>query len=100
MWLMLQQDQPDDYVIATGETHSVRELVEVAFDCVGLDWKQFVVTDPSFIRPAEVDLLIGDPSKAWRQLGWKPEVGFEELVRRMVFADIRRHQRFVRSMAV
>src|SRR3954449_12212537 len=72
MWLMLQQDRPDDYVVATGETHSVRELVEVAFECVGLDYKKYVVEDPSLIRPAEVDLLIGDPSKAKRQLGWVP----------------------------
>ena len=90
MWMMLQPDEPDDYVVATGETHSVRELVEVAFDCVGLDWKKYVVEDPAFVRPAEVDLLIGDPSKARRQLGWKPEVTFAELVRRMVFADVNR----------
>jgi GDPmannose 4,6-dehydratase len=92
MWLMLQQDVPEDYVIATGETHSVRELVEVAFDCVGLDWKKYVVEDPALIRPAEVDLLIGDPAKARRQLGWAPEVSFEDLVRRMVFADVHRLQ--------
>jgi GDPmannose 4,6-dehydratase len=92
MWLMLQQDQPDDYVIATGETHSVRELVEIAFDCVGLDWKKYVVEDPAFVRPAEVDLLIGDASKAQRKLGWKPEVSFAELVRRMVTADMKRLQ--------
>jgi GDPmannose 4,6-dehydratase len=92
MWLMLQQDEPDDYVIATGETHSVQELVEVAFDAVGLDWKKYVVEDPALIRPAEVDLLIGDPSKARRQLGWVPQVSFEELIRRMVFADLQRLQ--------
>lgn len=92
MWLMLQQDQPEDFVVATGETHSVRELVEIAFDCVGLDWQKYVVEDPAFVRPAEVDLLIGDPSKARRQLGWKPEVNFAELVRRMVFADMQRLQ--------
>jgi GDPmannose 4,6-dehydratase len=92
MWLMLQQDQPDDYVIATGEAHSVRELVENAFECVGLDWKKSVVEDPSFIRPAEVDLLIGDASKARKKLGWKPDVSFQELVRRMVFADVQRLQ--------
>src|SRR5437588_1155269 len=74
MWLMLQQPTPDDYVIATGETHSVRELVEVAFACADLDWKKYVVQDPTFVRPAEVDLLIGDPSKAKRQLGWEPDV--------------------------
>ncbi len=92
MWLMLQQDIPDDYVIATGVAHSVRELVEVAFDCVGLDWKKYVVEDPALIRPAEVDLLIGDPSKAKNQLGWQPEVTFAELIRRMVFADLQRLQ--------
>jgi GDPmannose 4,6-dehydratase len=92
MWLMLQQDQPDDYVIATGETHSVRELVEIAFDCVGLDWKKYVVEDPAFVRPAEVDLLIGDASKARQRLGWKPDVGFAQLVRRMVLADMQRLQ--------
>jgi GDPmannose 4,6-dehydratase len=92
MWLMLQQDVPDDYVIATGETHSVRELVQVAFDSVGLDWKKYVVEDPALIRPAEVDLLIGDPGKARRQLGWAPEVTFAELIRRMVSADLKRLQ--------
>ncbi|MCE9534603.1 MAG: GDP-mannose 4,6-dehydratase [Planctomycetes bacterium] len=95
MWLMLQQEAPDDYVIATGETHSVRELVQNAFDCVGLDWKKYVVEDPAMIRPAEVDLLIGDPSKAMKVLGWKPQVTFPELVRRMVFADLQRYQRTV-----
>jgi GDPmannose 4,6-dehydratase len=88
MWLMLQQQQPDDYVVATGETHSVREFVEAAFGCVDLDWKNHVVQDPAFIRPAEVDLLVGDPAKARRQLGWKPEVSFSELVRMMVQADL------------
>lgn len=92
MWLMLQQEQPDDYVVATGETHSVQELVEVAFGCVGLNWKQYVVIDPAFIRPAEVDLLIGDPSKAKAKLGWEPKVTFEGLVRMMVEADLRRYQ--------
>jgi GDPmannose 4,6-dehydratase len=90
MWLMLQQDNPDDYVVATGKTHTVRELVEVAFDRAGLDWKKYVVEDPALIRPAEVDLLIGDPSKARRVLGWSPEVSFQELVRRMVDADLER----------
>jgi GDPmannose 4,6-dehydratase len=90
MWLMLQQDEPDDYVIATGETHSVRELVEVAFDCVGLDWRKHVIVDPDLYRPAEVDLLVGDASKARRVLGWTPEVTFEGLVRQMVFADLER----------
>ncbi|MCS6849873.1 MAG: GDP-mannose 4,6-dehydratase [Gemmataceae bacterium] len=93
MWLMLQQDKPDDYVIATGETHSVRELVERAFACVGLDWRKYVVLDPALIRPAEVDLLVGDASKARRQLGWKPEVDFEGLVRMMVEADLERWKR-------
>jgi GDPmannose 4,6-dehydratase len=88
MWLMLQQDVADDFVIATGETHSVQELVEVAFDCVGLDWKNHVVIDPAFIRPAEVDLLIGDPTKAKKILNWKPEISFHELVRRMVQNDL------------
>jgi GDPmannose 4,6-dehydratase len=92
MWLMLQQEQPDDYVVATGETHSVQELVEVAFNHVGLDWKKHVVLDPAFIRPAEVDLLIGDPTKARTQLGWKPKVTFQGLVQRMVEADLRRLQ--------
>jgi GDPmannose 4,6-dehydratase len=90
MWLMLQQERPDDYVIATGETHTVQELVEVAFACAGLEWKKYVVEDPALVRPAEVDLLIGDPAKARRQLGWRPRVGFHDLVRRMVQADLER----------
>jgi GDPmannose 4,6-dehydratase len=90
MWLMLQQERPDDYVIATGETHTVQELVEVAFECAGLDWKKHVVQDPALVRPAEVDLLIGDASKARERLGWRPRVGFRELVRRMVQADLER----------
>jgi GDPmannose 4,6-dehydratase len=90
MWLMLQQEKPDDYVIATGETHSVGELVQTAFECVGLDWRRYVVQDPSLVRPAEVDLLIGDGSKAKRELGWQPKVGFKELVRGMVAADLER----------
>ncbi len=88
MWLMLQQDQPDDYVIATGETHSVRHLCEVAFGCVGLNWEAHVVVDPKFYRPAEVDLLIGDPTKAKEKLGWEPSVSFEEMIEEMVYADI------------
>ncbi len=88
MWLMLQQDDPGDYVIATGETHSVRELCQIAFDHVGLPCEKHVVVDPQFFRPAEVDLLIGNPAKAREKLGWKPEVGFEELVRTMVEADL------------
>lgn len=88
MWLMLQAKTPDDYVIATGETHSVREFAEKAFAHAGLDWEKYVVVDKTLYRPAEVDLLIGDPSKAARELGWRPEVSFDELVRRMVEADL------------
>jgi GDPmannose 4,6-dehydratase len=89
MWLMLQQPEPDDFVIATGETHTVQELVRVAFEHVGLDWEKYVVIDEKFIRPAEVDLLVGDPSKAKEKLGWKPRVSFQELVHMMVDADMR-----------
>ncbi len=89
MWLMLQQDSPDDYVIATGETHSVEEFLEAAFGCVNLDWHDYVVQDERFMRPAEVDLLVGDPGKAGRQLGWEPNVSFTELVKMMVDADIK-----------
>jgi GDPmannose 4,6-dehydratase len=92
MWLMLQQDKPEDYVIATGATHSVRELVKTAFDVVGLDWQKYVVQDPGLVRPAEVDLLVGDASKGRRVLGWKPEVSFPELIRLMVEADLERNQ--------
>ncbi len=88
MWLMLQHDHPDDYVVATGETHSVREFCQVAFDYVGLDWEKHVVVDPKFYRPAEVDLLVGDPSKAGRILHWEPTVTFQQLVRIMVDADL------------
>ena len=90
MWLMLQQDQPDDYVIATGVSHSVRDLVQTAFSHVGLDWQHYVKTDPAFRRPAEVEHLIGDAAKAKRVLGWEPEVDFERLVRMMVDADLER----------
>lgn len=90
MWLMLQQDEPDDYVVATGETHSVQELVEIAFRHVGLDWRDYVVVDEKYVRPAEVDLLIGDASKAREKLGWRQEVSFEELVRMMVDSDLER----------
>ena len=90
MWRMLQQSEPGDYVVATGETHSVQELVDVAFAAVGLDWREFVKIDPAFFRPAEVDLLIGDASRAREILGWKPKVGFAELVRMMVLADLER----------
>lgn len=88
MWLMLQQDSAEDYVIATNETHTVKEFVERAFDHVGLDWKKHVETDKRYFRPAEVDLLIGDASKAKKQLGWEPKVTFEELVDIMVDADV------------
>ena len=92
MWLMLQQPKPDDYVVATGETHTVKRLVELAFAAADLDWQKHVVTDPALVRPAEVDLLIGDPAKAKAKLGWKPEVTFEQLVTRMVKADLARLQ--------
>jgi GDPmannose 4,6-dehydratase len=88
MWLMLQQGRPDDYVVATGETHSVREFCQLAFDRVGLDWQKHVVVDEKFFRPAEVDLLVGDSSKAREVLGWKPKTSFEELVNLMVDADV------------
>lgn len=90
MWRMLQQPEPDDYVIATGVAHSVRELVEIAFARAGLDWEKHVVIDPKLVRPAEVDLLLGDASKARDQLGWKPRVAFRELVEQMVDADLER----------
>jgi len=88
MWLMLQQEQPDDFVIATGETHTVQEFCEVAFGHVGLDWQQYVKLDKRYLRPAEVDILIGDPSKAKRILGWEPRTKFKELVQLMVDADV------------
>ena len=97
MWMMLQQDEPIDYVISSDETHSVRDLVQTAFAHVGLDWNDYVKVDPKFYRPAEVDLLLGDSSKARAELGWKPEVRFEDLVKMMVDADIGRieaEQRF------
>jgi len=90
MWLMLQQPKPDDYVIATGQSHSVQQLVETAFGHAGLDWRRYVVQDSAFLRPAEVDHLIGDASKARRELGWSPSVTFEGLVRMMVDADLDR----------
>ncbi len=89
MWLMLQRDHPDDYVIATGETHSVSDFLTAAFGCVDLDWREYVVQDERYMRPAEVDLLVGDPSKAGRELGWEPTVTFPELVRMMVDADLK-----------
>jgi len=90
MWMMLQRDDPQDYVISSGETHSVREFCEIAFSHVGLDWQDHVVVDPRFYRPAEVEVLLGDCSKAKRELGWEPEVSFPELVKLMVDADLER----------
>lgn len=90
MWLMLQQDTPEDFVIATGKTHSIERLLDVAFQCADLDWHNYTVQDAAFMRPAEVDLLVGDPSKAAAQLGWEPAVSFEELIQMMVEADIER----------
>ena len=88
MWLMLQQDEPDDYVIATGKTHSVQKFVSEAFSCVGLDWREFIEIDPKYYRPAEVDCLIGDPTKAKNNLGWEAETQFKDLVRLLVDADL------------
>ena len=88
MWLILQQPEPDDYVVATGETHSVREFLDEAFGYAGLDWQQYVKVDPKYFRPAEVDFLLGDPAKAKAKLGWKPKCSFRELVRLMVDADM------------
>lgn len=91
MWLMLQQDKPDDYVVAMGETHSVREFLDAAFDAVGIsDWEDFVVVDPEFYRPSEVDYLLGDPQKAMLNLGWAPKVSFKELAQRMVYNDVQK----------
>lgn len=88
MWLMLQQEKPDDYVIATGETHSVQEFLDIAFGYVNLDWQNYIEFDERYLRPAEVELLIGDPSKARKQLGWEPTVTFKQLVALMVEADL------------
>jgi len=88
MWLMLQQDEPDDYVVATGETHSVQEFTERVFQKLGLDWKAHVEIDPRYYRPTEVDVLLGDATKARKKLGWSPKVGFEELIDRMVESDL------------
>ena len=88
MWLMLQQDAPDDYVVATGETHSIREFLDIAFSYVNLDWHDYVVFDPRYLRPAEVDLLIGDPTKSNTKLGWQPSVDFPGLVKLMVDSDL------------
>ncbi|HEY4716391.1 MAG TPA: GDP-mannose 4,6-dehydratase, partial [bacterium] len=88
MWMMLQQHKPDDFVIATGETHTVKEFTEIAFSHAGLDWKKFVKTDKKFLRPAEVDCLVGDASKAKKILGWKPKINFQQLVKMMVDSDM------------
>ena len=96
MWRMLQRDEPDDYVVGTGVTSSVRDLCEIAFSAVGLDYREHVVQDPKFFRPAEVDLLVADPSKARRELGWEPRVTFRELVEMMVEADLERHRAALR----
>ena len=90
MWQMVQQDEADDYVIATGESHSVQELVEIAFEFAGLDWQKYVVEDPSLFRPAEVDHLVGDSSKAREKFGWKPTTNFKSLIEMMVRADLER----------
>lgn len=97
MWMMLQQDAPDDYVIASGETHTVREMCEIAFSRVGLDWQQYVVQDPAFYRPAEVHLLLGDASKARQQLGWEPRCTFRQLIEMMVDADMERIAKQIRE---
>jgi GDPmannose 4,6-dehydratase len=94
MWMMLQQDEPEDFVVATGRTHRVRDFCKLAFDAVGLNWEDHVVQDPRFYRPAEVDLLVGDPSRAKRVLGWYPETSFEDLVEMMVRADMDRLRPF------
>ena len=96
MWLMLQQEKPDDFVIATGETHSVREFIELAFARVGLNWKNHVVIDPKFFRPAEVELLLGDAAKARTNLGWTPDITFHQLINMMVDADLERVKRELR----
>jgi GDPmannose 4,6-dehydratase len=92
MWLMLQQDEPSDYVVGTGKTWSVRDLCQIAFECVGLDYREFVVQDQRYFRPAEVDLLVADPARAHAKLGWKPKVSFSELIAMMVDADLKRHR--------
>ena len=97
MWMMLQQDEPEDYVIASGETHTVREMCEIAFSHVGLDWKQYVVQDPAFYRPAEVHLLLGDASKARQKLGWEPRCTFRQLIEMMVDADMKRIEKQIRE---
>jgi GDPmannose 4,6-dehydratase len=94
MWLMLQQDEPDDYVVASGISHSVKDLIKAAFDHLGLDWEEYVVSDPKLFRPADVDYLLGDPHKAKAKLGWQPKLTFEELVKRMVDYDLQLNQRY------
>jgi GDPmannose 4,6-dehydratase len=90
MWLMLQHDKPDNFVVATGKNHSVRDFCEIAFGCIDLDYKKYVVTNPAFMRPAEVDILLGDPSHAKKTLGWEPEISFEQMVKIMVETDLKR----------
>jgi GDPmannose 4,6-dehydratase len=97
MWLMLQQDQPEDYVVATGESHSVRDLVEAAFGYIGLPPEPHVVVDPKLFRPAEVDILVGDASKARAKLGWKPTLSFKEMIYMMVEADLKRLSQLLES---
>lgn len=97
MWLMLQQPEPDNYVIATGVNHSVKELVEIAFSHAGLDYKKFVKVDPKLVRPAEVDVLLGDPSYAKEKLGWKPEMKFEDMIKLMVDFDLKRYEKVLKE---
>jgi GDPmannose 4,6-dehydratase len=97
MWLMLQQKEPEDFVIATGKNHSVRELAQIAFQRVGLDYEKFVRVDPRFVRPAEVDILLGDSSSAQKRLGWEPKVSFEELIKMMVDADLERYEHLLKN---
>lgn len=97
MWLMLQQPEPDNYVIATGVNHSVKELVEIAFSHAGLDYKKFVKVDPKLVRPAEVDVLLGDPSYAKKKLGWKPEMKFEDMIKLMVDFDLKRYEKVLKE---
>jgi len=96
MWLMLQQEKPDDYLISTGINHSVRDLVKIAFDYLNLNWENYVVIDPKFFRPAEIDILCGNSTKALKKLGWKPEVSFEELIKMMVDADLERVEKDIK----
>jgi len=101
MWLMLQQDKPDDFVLATGVTHTIQDLIELAFSEIGItDWKKYIEQDPRFMRPAEVDLLIGDPSKAKKVLGWEPEVSFEKLIKMMVAEDLRLEKAKIKNIIV